>query len=79
MTRVAYLLFRIYGALAAMLACAAFATEPQSPAVAAHAWLLVDLTSGQTIASRSPDERIEPASLTKLMTAYLAFSALNAK
>jgi D-alanyl-D-alanine carboxypeptidase (penicillin-binding protein 5/6) len=47
--------------------------------VAARAWLLVDLTSGQTIASRNPGERIEPASLTKLMTAYLAFSALKAK
>lgn len=79
MTRDAYLLFRICGAMAAMLACAAFAAEPQPPAVAARAWLLVDLTSGQTIAGRSPDERIEPASLTKLMTAYLAFSALKAK
>jgi D-alanyl-D-alanine carboxypeptidase (penicillin-binding protein 5/6) len=65
--------------MAATLACAAFAAEPQPPAVAARAWLLVDLTSGQTIASRDPDERIEPASLTKLMTAYLAFSAVKAK
>jgi D-alanyl-D-alanine carboxypeptidase (penicillin-binding protein 5/6) len=79
MTRIASLLPRISGALGATLACAAFAAEPEPPAVAARAWLLVDLTSGQTIASRDPDERIEPASLTKLMTAYLAFSALKAK
>ena len=79
MIRIACLLRRISGAMAATLACAAFAAEPQPPAVAARAWLLVDLTSGQTIASHSPDERIEPASLTKLMTAYLAFSAVKVK
>lgn len=79
MIRIASLLPRISGAMAAALACAAFAGEPQPPAVAARAWLLVDLTSGQTIASHNPYERIEPASLTKLMTAYLAFSAVRAK
>jgi D-alanyl-D-alanine carboxypeptidase (penicillin-binding protein 5/6) len=79
MTRIASLLLRVSGAMAAALACTAFAAEPQPPAVAARAWLLVDLTSGQTIASHNPDERVEPASLTKLMTAYLAFSALSAK
>ena len=79
MTRIAGFLPRISGAMAATLACAALATEPEPPAVAARAWLLVDLTSGQTLAGRNPDERIEPASLTKLMTAYLAFSALKAK
>jgi D-alanyl-D-alanine carboxypeptidase (penicillin-binding protein 5/6) len=79
MTRIARLLPRISGAMAATLACAAFAAEPQPPALAARAWMLVDLTSGQTITSRNPYERIEPASLTKLMTAYVAFSALKAK
>jgi rare lipoprotein A len=59
---IARLLPRISGAMAATLACAAFAAEPQPPAVAARAWMLVDLTSGQTITSRNPDERIEPAS-----------------
>lgn len=71
---------RISGALVAMLlACCALADAPQPPVVAARAWLLVDMTSGQAIASRNPEERVEPASLTKLMTAYLAFSALDAK
>src|SRR5574343_429923 len=47
------------------------------PAVAAKAWLLMDYGSGQVLASQNPDERIEPASLTKLMTAYLTFSAVK--
>lgn len=56
--------------------CAALAA-PVPPVVDARAWLLLDETSGQPIASRDADERIEPASLTKLMTAYLAFQALK--
>jgi len=57
----------------------ALADAPAPPAMAARAWLLLDATSGQVIASRNADERIEPASLTKLMTAYIAFSALRGK
>ncbi|MBK7469511.1 MAG: D-alanyl-D-alanine carboxypeptidase [Betaproteobacteria bacterium] len=49
------------------------------PAVAATSWLLVDLTSTQTLAAHNTAERRDPASLTKLMTAYLAFSALKQK
>ncbi|MBK6972345.1 MAG: D-alanyl-D-alanine carboxypeptidase [Sterolibacteriaceae bacterium] len=52
---------------------------PQTPGVAAKAWLLLDASSNQILASEKPDERIEPASLTKLMTAYLSFSALRQK
>jgi D-alanyl-D-alanine carboxypeptidase (penicillin-binding protein 5/6) len=47
------------------------------PPVAARAWLLLDYRTGRVIASRGGEERIEPASLTKLMTAYLAFTALK--
>jgi D-alanyl-D-alanine carboxypeptidase (penicillin-binding protein 5/6) len=47
--------------------------------VAAKSYLLLDYHSQQTLASRNPVERIEPASLTKLMTAYLTFSALKQK
>jgi len=65
--------------LALLLCGIALADAPQPPAVDARAWLLLDATSGQTIASRNPQERIEPASLTKLMTAYLAFAALKGK
>ena len=49
------------------------------PTVAARSWLLMDATSGQILASLEPDKQIEPASLTKLMTAYLAFSAVRDK
>lgn len=52
---------------------------PQPPAVAAKSWILYDPGSGQVLASHNPDERADPASLTKLMTAYLAFSALKQK
>jgi D-alanyl-D-alanine carboxypeptidase (penicillin-binding protein 5/6) len=65
--------------LALLLSRAALAADPVPPALAAKAWLLLDATSGQMLASRNPDERIEPASLTKLMTAYIAFSALKAR
>ena len=47
------------------------------PAIEAKAWLLVDTQSAQVLAERNPDARIEPASLTKLMTAYLAFGAVR--
>ena len=47
-----------------------------APALAARAWVLVDATSGTTLASHAARERLEPASLTKLMTAYVVFTAL---
>ncbi|MFO1401511.1 MAG: D-alanyl-D-alanine carboxypeptidase family protein [Steroidobacteraceae bacterium] len=50
---------------------------PPPPAVAAKAWALVDYGSGQVIAGQGVDERHEPASLTKLMTAYVVFAALK--
>jgi D-alanyl-D-alanine carboxypeptidase (penicillin-binding protein 5/6) len=50
-----------------------------APAIAAKAYILVDVLSGQTLAAQNADEPREPASLTKLMTAYLAFAALRDK
>lgn len=52
---------------------------PAPPPVAAKAYVLLDFNSGQSLASQQPDERIEPASLTKLMSAYLTFAALRQK
>ena len=49
------------------------------PSIAAKAYLLVDLLSGQTLVAVNADEPREPASLTKLMTAYLVFRALKDK
>jgi D-alanyl-D-alanine carboxypeptidase (penicillin-binding protein 5/6) len=50
-----------------------------APAVVASSWIVVDTLSGQTLAEVNADERREPASLTKLMTAYVVFAALRAK
>ncbi len=50
-----------------------------APSVAARAWITVDVTSGQVVASSNADMKIEPASLTKIMTAYVAFNALDDK
>jgi serine-type D-Ala-D-Ala carboxypeptidase (penicillin-binding protein 5/6) len=55
----------------------AAAPIPAAPAVNAHAWILVDHFSGRVLAQNNPDERAEPASLTKLMTAYVVFTALR--
>jgi len=52
---------------------------PTLPPIAAKAYLLADYNSGQLLVSHNPQQRVEPASLTKLMTAYLAFSALKTK
>ncbi len=69
-----------------MLACAgavvtfaAQAQMPQAPQVAAKAYLLLDITANQVLASKDPDTTVEPASLTKLMTAYLVFDALKSR
>ena len=52
---------------------------PPPPPLAAKAYLLLDFNSGQLLASQNPREHVEPASLTKLMTAYLTFAALKQK
>ena len=55
------------------------AASPQPPSVIGKAWMIGDLSSGQLLASQKADERFEPASLTKLMTAYVVFIALREK
>jgi D-alanyl-D-alanine carboxypeptidase (penicillin-binding protein 5/6) len=52
---------------------------PALPPIAAKAYVLFDFTSGQPLVMHNPHERVEPASLTKLMTAYLVFNALKQK
>jgi len=49
------------------------------PAITAPAYVLLDAASGQVIVAHDGDERRDPASLTKLMTAYLVFAALREK
>jgi D-alanyl-D-alanine carboxypeptidase (penicillin-binding protein 5/6) len=50
-----------------------------APSIAAASWVLVDTLSGQTLGASNADEKRDPASLTKLMTAYVAFQALRAR
>ncbi len=63
--------------LALCLPLAAFAQALTPPPVAARAYYLLDTLSGQALAAQSAEDRFEPASLTKLMTAYLVFSAIR--
>jgi D-alanyl-D-alanine carboxypeptidase (penicillin-binding protein 5/6) len=69
-----------------VLACAVMPLQvqaqgaaPEPPEVAARAYLLLDVTANQILASRDIDMPVEPASMTKLMTAYLVFDALKSK
>ena len=67
------------GLLSGLSALQARAQAPQVPEIAARAYLLVDVTAQQVLAELDADKPIEPASLTKLMTAYVVFDALKAK
>ncbi len=53
------------------------APMPAAPGIEARNWILVDFASGQTLAESQADQKIEPASLTKLMSAYVIFNALR--
>lgn len=70
MRRIAFFLL---GLLSAALAVA---VEPP-PQLAARAWLLIDHGSGQVLAAKDADVRVEPASLTKIMTGYIVAAALR--
>lgn len=70
----------ILGLAAALLLAAAAHADmplPPPPAVDAKAYVLVEYGSGQVLAGQGVDDRHEPASLTKLMTAYVVFAALK--
>ncbi len=49
---------------------------PTAPAVDSRAYILVDYRTDKVLAAQDPDARMEPASLTKLMTAYIVFEQL---
>ena len=62
-----------------LLMTSAHAQTITPPTIAARAWLVLDASSQQVLASQEADTRVEPASLTKIMTAYLTFSAIRDK
>lgn len=57
----------------------AAAQLPQPPEVAARQYLLLDVTAHQVLAAKDADTQVDPAALTKLMTAYLVYDALRAR
>lgn len=73
------MLRKIFLAIILLTAALAQAAAPPPPSVNGRAWLLADLSSGQILASENAEARFEPASLTKLMTAYVVFGALRDK
>jgi len=73
MKAIAFLLSLIFIALPVRAAL----PLPPAPQIDARAWLLIDTASGLPLAEKNADAAVEPASLTKLMTAYLVFSAIK--
>ena len=59
------------------LAISSVSAQQQDISIAAKSYLLSDFQTGQVLAGHNAHERIEPASLTKLMTAYVVFSAIK--
>ena len=57
---------------------AAEQAAPEAPPVDARAWILMDYSSGKVLAEGNADEKLDPASLTKIMTSYVVGQALKA-
>jgi D-alanyl-D-alanine carboxypeptidase (penicillin-binding protein 5/6) len=70
--------FAVHAAGPAPSAPAVVPVVPAPPSVAASAWLVQDFDSGQILVEHNIDARVEPASLTKMMTAYVVESELAA-
>src|SRR5690348_2705053 len=65
-------------ALLLFISLGANAQPVTPPPIAARAYIVIDTLSGATLAAAAENERFEPASLTKLMTAWLVFDAIRA-
>ncbi len=70
---------KLFLSLFTAVCLSAAAQSPQPPEIAARSYLLLDVTANQILAQKDIDSPVEPASLTKLMTAYLVFDALRSK
>src|SRR4051794_33763775 len=71
---------RAFAAIVLVVFVGLAAAQPlQPPEVAAKSYIVLDLTTHQTLAERNADAQSDPASLTKLMTAYVVFQALRDK
>lgn len=58
-------------------AAAAPTVVPTPPTLKGSAWLLIDFDSGRVLAEHNSNERVEPASLTKMMTTYIVLHEIN--
>ena len=70
---------RLLASFLSALALSAQAQAPVPPELAARNYVLIDITARKTLAEREADVPQDPASLTKLMTAYLVFNAIRDK
>jgi D-alanyl-D-alanine carboxypeptidase (penicillin-binding protein 5/6) len=70
---------KLFALLFCFATALAHAQMPQPPELAAKSYVLVDLTTNQTLTERDADASADPASLTKLMTAYIVFDAIRDK
>ncbi|MES1925816.1 D-alanyl-D-alanine carboxypeptidase family protein [Salinisphaera sp. T31B1] len=72
---------RLFCFLFALLACASALAKPlpipEPPSLDARSYILIDFDSGQVLAGKDPDKRIEPASITKLMTTFIVFDEIK--
>jgi D-alanyl-D-alanine carboxypeptidase (penicillin-binding protein 5/6) len=68
---------RVAGLLCVLWTVGAWAQLPAPPEIAARTYLLIDVSAGQVLAQQQADIPVEPASLTKLMSAYIVFDALK--
>jgi D-alanyl-D-alanine carboxypeptidase (penicillin-binding protein 5/6) len=71
------LAFLFLAGFAAIASTFAAVPIPKAPSIDARAHILMDFESGRVLGEHRADERMEPASLTKLMTAYAVFTALK--
>ena len=69
--------FVLIFSLWASVVSAANIPVPAAPKLAASSWVLLDYSSNQVLAEHDADKRIEPASITKVMTAYVVYQALE--
>lgn len=77
MTRAVKSLVFIIVAFASFAVQSAVSPVPAPPKLAANSYLLIDFNSGRILAEKNIDEKIEPASITKLMTAYVVYKEME--
>src|SRR5215468_1830164 len=68
---------RLAAAALALASLCVFGQGTTPPPIAARAYIVVDLLSGQTLIAANENDRMDPASLTKMMTGYVVYGAMR--